>query len=176
MELQTALETRYSCRAYAETEPTPEQIEAVLEAGRLAPTACNNQDVHVWVVRGKENLAKMDRCTKCRFNAPVVFILGFDEGHEVTHKGPSEKTTWSFGDVDTASVLVHMALKATDLGLATCWLGLFGEEELRREFDIPENYRIRALLDFGVASEKLAGRPSPLHKSRKPLKKTVTWV
>ena len=79
MELLTALETRYSCRAYAPDVPTREEIDAVLEAGRLAPTAKNNQPVRLWVATGEENLAKIDACTGCRYGASVVFILGYDE-------------------------------------------------------------------------------------------------
>lgn len=176
MELQAALENRYSCRAFTDEAPTDEAITAVLEAGRLAPTACNKQQVHVWVAKSADFAEQLDACTKCRFGAPVVFILAYDEKEEVVHTSSIPEHTWSYGDADVASVLVHMALKATDLGYATCWLGAFNEEAVHAQFGIPEHYRVRALLDFGTAADVPAGKPSLLHQARKPLAETVTWL
>ena len=176
MELQTALETRYSCRAYAAEEPTRETIEAVLAAARLAPTARNDQHVHIWVAAGEENLAKIDACTKCRFGAPVVLIFAYDEDVQCVHKWGGPEDTWSFGEIDVASTLVHAALKATDLGLATCWLGAFDGAKVHEQFGIPENWQIRALLDLGTPAEGDAGQPWKLHFDRKPLEETVTWL
>ena len=175
MELLQALETRYSCRAYTPEAPTPEQIEAVLEAGRLAPTARNNQPVRLWVATGAENLAKIDICTGCRYGAQVVFILGYDVDEACTHVWGSPEDAWSFGPIDTTSVLVHMALRATDLGLATCWLGAFDGDKVHELFGIPANIRIRALLDLGTPAEG-RGEPSPRHTDRKPLSETVAWL
>ena len=175
MELLTALETRYSCRAYAPDVPTREEIDAVLEAGRLAPTAKNAQPVRLWVATGEENLAKIDACTGCRYGAPVVFILGYDEDVACNYIWGNPDDAWSFGPIDTTSVLVHMALRATDLGLATCWLGAFNEDKVHELFGIPANFKIRALLDFGTPAEGKGG-PSPRHADRKPLAETVTWL
>lgn len=176
MELQQALETRYSCRAFTSEAPTEEQIRAVLEAGRLAPTACNYQPQRIYVVQGEENLAKLDECTRCRYNAQVAFIIGFDTEvaavHEPERMGGS---TFYFGDQDATSALVHMALKATDLGLATCWLGAINDDNLHDRFGIPANIAIRAVLDLGIPAEEKGG-PSPMHASRKPLEETVTWL
>ncbi len=175
MELLTALETRYSCRAFVPDAPAREAIEAVLAAGRLAPTAKNNQPVHLWVATGEENLAKIDGCTRCRYGAPVVFILGYDENEACDYIWGSPDDAWSFGPIDVTSVLVHMALRATDLGVATCWLGAFDEAKVHEAFGIPANFRIRALLDFGTPAEG-KGDPSPRHADRKPLSETVIWL
>ena len=174
MELQTALETCYSCRAYLEQAPTKEQIDAILEAGRIAPTARNDQAQHLWVVTKPEDLEKIDLCTHCRYNAPVVFILGYDKNVQCTNIW-NEPDVWSFGELDITSVLMQMLLKATDLGLATCWLGAFNEAAVRQQFDIPENFAIRALIDLGIPDPEKGG-PSPRHTDRKPLTETVTWL
>lgn len=175
MELQKVLETRYSCRRYTDQVPAREQIEAVLEAGRLAPTGCNYQPQRIYVVTG-EKLAKVDECMRYRFNAPVCFIIGYDVNEAAKHTnerfGGSE---YSFGEHDFASVLVHMALKATDLGLATCWCGGFDDEHLHELFELPESVAVRAVLDFGYPAEEKGG-PSHLHFKRKPLEETVIWL
>lgn len=174
MELQAALENRYSCRAYTDDAPTEAQIEAVLEAGRLAPTARNDQAHHVWVATKPEDLEKIDACTKCRFNAQTVFIVGYDKDTAPANIW-SPGNEWSFGELDATSVLVHMLLKATELGLGTCWLGAFNEATVHELFGIPENYAIRALIDLGTPNGE-AGGPSPRHTLRKPLTETVTWL
>ncbi|MGN1361117.1 MAG: nitroreductase family protein [Eggerthellaceae bacterium] len=175
MELQEALEKRFSCRAYLPQEPDREAILAVLEAGRLAPTACNNQSQRVYVARGQEALDKIDACTRCRYGAPVCLIVGYSTQDAAVHSaerfGGDE---FSFGDQDAVSVLVHMALKAADLGLNTCWLGAIDDGKLHELFDIPQDVAIRAVLDLGYASPY--GVPSPKHADRKPLEETVTWL
>ncbi|MDO4183388.1 MAG: nitroreductase family protein [Coriobacteriia bacterium] len=175
MELQQALEQRYSARSFvAEAVPTVQQITAILEAGRLAPTAKNVQSQRVWVVTKPEDLEKIDAATRCRYGAPAVLIVGSDENVAARHNLWGG-TDWSFGKDDATSALVHMMLKATDLGLATCWLGAFDDTRVRADFAIPENVAIHALLDLGTPDAENGG-PSPRHTSRVPLEETVTWL
>lgn len=176
MELQAALEQRYSCRCFTDQAPTIEQLTALVEAGRLAPTACNNQSQRVYVVTGAENLDKLDNCTKCRYGAQAAFAIGFDTIEAAVHD-PERMggTTFSFGDQDAISVLVHMALKATDLGLATCWLGAINDNQLHLEFGIPETVAIRAVLVCGHPDPEKGG-PAGMHTKRRPAEETITWL
>ena len=176
MELQAALEQRFSCRAYTETAPTKEQITAVLEAGRLTPTARNIQPQRIFVVTGEDNLAKLDGCVVNRYKAPVAFVIGYDSAEASTHD-PARLggTFFSFGEQDCISALVHMALKATDLGLGTCWLGAINDAALKKTFAIPESVNVRAVLVMGNPDPE-KGVPAPLHTTRRPLDETVTWI
>ncbi|MCQ2383196.1 MAG: nitroreductase family protein, partial [Clostridia bacterium] len=165
------------CRDYKTLEefiPTKEQITDLLEAGRICPTARNYQSQRIFVVTKQEDLKKIDKATQCRFNAPVVFIFGFDNTVAAQHdRWAGEK--WDFGRDDLNSALVHMMLKATDMGLATCWVGAFEEATIRQEFNLPSNITIRALLDFGYAT-KDKGQPGPMHTKREPLNQTCKWL
>ncbi len=172
MELQAALEQRYSCRSFSPVAPTREQIDAILEAGRIAPTARNLQPQRIWVITKDEDLEKIDACTPCHYGAPVVFIIGYDSEIAMMHTEAPEP--WSFGSVDSTSALVQMLLKATDLGLATCWIGLFDDAALRENFPIPDAVELRALVMLGTPDEN--GGPSPRHSERLPLDQTVTWL
>lgn len=172
MELQTALENRYSCRNFLPKEVTREQILTVLEAGRIAPTARNDQPQRLFVVTGEENLAKIDDCTPCRYGAPIAIIVGFDAEGAFMHDVNGEK--WSYGNADSTSVLVHMLLKATDIGLATCWVGMYDDSKMYANFPELEGTALRAIVMLGYPSEK--GAPSPRHAERKPLEETVTWL
>lgn len=176
MELLQALQDRYSVRAFTDEVPTQEQIQAVLEAGHLAPTAANKQPQRIYVVTGEENLAKIDECTRCRFNAPVVFILGYSKAEARMHDGIRlTGEVFSFGDQDMTSALVHMALRATDLGLGTCWLGAIADDKAHELFDVPEDVAIRAFLDFGVPDPEKA-KPSVMHSTFRPMNEVVTWL
>ena len=173
MELQAALEKRFSCREFLpDVVPTREQIDAILEAGRLAPTARNLQPQRMWVATSPEDLAKIDECTPCRYGAPVAIIIGFDTQTAMMHTQAAEP--WSYGNVDSTSALVHMLLKATDLGLATCWVGMYEDAKVFELFPIPETCEIRALVMLGTPGEK--GVPSSGHTERVPLEQTVTWL
>ena len=57
------LRARYSVRAFTDEQLTKEELAVILEAGRLSPTACNNQPVRICVVQSTEGLAKVDECS-----------------------------------------------------------------------------------------------------------------
>ena len=177
MELQDVLEQRYSCRCFTSEEPTKEQITALLEASRLAPTACNNQPQRVYVVTGADNLAKLDECTKCRYGAQLAFVFGYETSEAATHDPArfNGGTFFEFGDQDTISALLHTALKDTDLGLATCWLGAINDDKLHEVFAIPSSVNIRAVLVCGTPDPEKGGA-SPMHTKRRPAEETIIWL
>ena len=78
MEFKEVIESRYSCKKYSDKKVEREKLEAVLEAGRLAPTARNLQEQHVYVLESREALDKFDIETPCRYGAPTVLVVAFD--------------------------------------------------------------------------------------------------
>lgn len=163
LELATS---RFSERRFADTPVEDEKLRRVLEAGRLAPTAENKQPQRILVVRGDEALAKMDECTRCRFGAPVVLVLAYDMTVAARHPDVAD-----FGMVDIAIVGDHMSLAAEELGVHSCWVGLIDPSELRRQFGIPQTYKIVAVMPLGYPSER--SRPSRLHRMRQGVEGTV---
>ena len=61
MEFNDVVRNRYSCKKYSDKKLEDEKINAILEAGRVAPTAKNLQEQHIYVVRSEEALAKILR-------------------------------------------------------------------------------------------------------------------
>lgn len=154
--------SRFSVRKYASTPVEQEKIDAILEAARLAPTACNYQPQKIYVVRSPEARKAMGEICRCTFDAPVIFVVGYDNDRSA--KGLVHETH-DFGDTDAAIVTTHMMLEAADLGLGTCWVGMFKEAEVKAVLNIPENVRIRDLLPTGYPAEGV--KPAHLHtKSR----------
>ena len=85
MEFKEVIKNRYSCKKYGTQKVEKEKLEAILEAGRLAPTAKNLQEQHIYVVESPEALAKIDKATPCRYGAPTVLVVAFDKNNVFTY-------------------------------------------------------------------------------------------
>lgn len=87
MEFTDVIKNRYSCKKYSDRNVDDEKINAILDAGRLAPTAKNLQEQRIYVVRSEEALAKIDKATPCRYGAPIVIVVAFDKDNVFTYQG-----------------------------------------------------------------------------------------
>ncbi|MBQ1949152.1 MAG: nitroreductase family protein [Treponema sp.] len=170
MDFTEVVKNRYSCKKYSDRVPSKEQIESILEAGRLAPTAKNLQEQHVYVVQSKEGLEKIDSLTPCRYNAPVVLAVAFNKNEVYTYPGEKRDS----GIEDATIVATHMMLAAYNAGVDSCWLNRFDPDQAAELLGLPENESVLMLLDLGFASEGTG--PLPNHNSRKPLSQTVSYL
>ena len=158
--------SRYSCRAFKEYAFSEEELASILEAGRLAPTACNKQPVHLWVVKKPEALAKLREVTKYTFNAPLVIIVGC-KPEEAWVRSCDGKNG---AEVDAAIVGTHIMLEAAALGLATTWVGSFDPARLKELFPQTADWVPVALFPIGYPAEG----PSANHSKRKDWQEIVT--
>ena len=160
MEFNKVLENRYSVRDYKNTPVEEEKIQAILNSVRLAPTAKNSQPQKIYVAKTEEALSKMDLVTPNRFGAPVAMLVCGDSEKACILKSNGR----NFLEVDATIVQTYMMLKATELGLATCWIGRFTNEKVYEVFNIPKNYIPYGILLVGYASDTAV--PSQLHTTR----------
>ena len=170
MDFKDVVRNRYSCKNYSSRKPEKEKLDAILEAGRLAPTAKNLQEQHIYVLESEEALAKVDLITPCRYNAPVCLLVAFDRNNVYTYPGSQRKS----GIEDATIVATHLMLAAADEGVDSCWLNCIDLEKARSEFGLPENEEVLMILDLGYAAE--GAGPLANHGSRKPLSETVTYI
>lgn len=170
MEFTEVVKNRYSCKKYDGKQISEEQLDAVLQAGRLAPTAKNLQGQRIYVVQSAEGLAKIDKLTPCRYGAPTVLVVAFDKNSVFVYPGEEANS----GVEDASIVATHMMLAATNTGVDSCWLNFFDPAAVAKAFDLPENEQVLMLLDLGFAAEGFA--PLPNHTSRKPLEETVKYL
>ncbi|AEB06843.1 nitroreductase [Coriobacterium glomerans PW2] len=159
---------RYSERRFAPKPVETEKLEAILEAGRLAPTARNSQPQRILVIQSPKGLKEMDRCTPCRFGAPLVLVLGYDITCQAYNPDVVE-----FGIVDTTIVATHMMLEAQQLGVHSCWVGMIDPSELRRRFNIPGTQRIISVMPMGYPADGSCA--SALHETSLPIEKLVAY-
>lgn len=170
MDFTEVIKNRYSCKKYSERQVEKQHLDAILEAGRVAPTAKNLQEQHIYVVQSPEVLAKIDKWTPCRYGAPTVLVVAFDKTNVYTYPGSQRQS----GIEDAAIVATHLMLGAANEGVDSCWLNCVHIDELHAELGLPENEEILMLLDLGYAAE--GAQPLPNHFSRKPLSETVTYI
>lgn len=134
MDFNELVVRRYSSRSY-KSEPVEEgQIRAILEAGRLSPSARNDQPTRVIAVRSKEGLEKLEEAAHI-YNAPLAFIVCADTEKAWTRSYDGMKST----DIDASIVTTQMMYEATDMGLGTLWICMFKPDIVRRNFGLPEN-------------------------------------
>lgn len=168
MSFAELVKQRYSVRKFEDRPVEKEKLAAILEAGRLAPTAVNYQPQRILVVQG-EDMEKMTGCSPCIFGAPLVLVVCYDK-----NSSWKSRTGREIGDVDGGIVLTQMMYQAEELGLGSLIVGIYKEPLLRERFCIPENLEIVSLLMLGYAAEDCEPHPE-FHASRKPLEETVFY-
>ena len=170
MEFKDVIKNRYSCKKYSDRQVEQEKLDAILEAGRLAPTAKNLQEQHIYVIRSEEMLAKVDQNTPCRYGAPTVLAVAFNKENVFTYPGEKRDS----GIEDATIVATHLLLAAANEGVDSCWLNFFDPEKLAKDLGLPENEEVLMLMDLGYAAE--GAGPLPNHSSRKDLSETVSYL
>ena len=165
MEFEDVIRKRTATRKFSSREVEEDKIKSILEAGRVAPTAKNIQPQYILVAKSNEALSKIDECSPCRYNAPVVIIVCSNK--EMAFKKNDESTYI----VDASIVATHMMLEATNVGLDNIWIEMFDKEKLIHNLNIPSNYEPVLLLPIGYIDKK----PSHLHNDRLPLSQTVFY-
>lgn len=169
MEFLELAQKRYSCRKFLDKEVEKEKIEKVLEAGRLAPTACNFQPQRILVITEKEKIEALKECTRFTFDAPVILAVCYDKEESWKRKYDEADE----GIVDASIVSTHMMLQITELGLGSTWVASFDPEKAREILKIPENLEFVNLLPFGYPAED--AEPSAMHEKRKSMEEIVSW-
>jgi nitroreductase len=170
MSFFTLAENRYSLRKFSDKPVDSETLEQILNAGRLAPTACNIQPQHILVIQSPEAIAKLKKCTPCDFGAPMALIICYDKS--TSWKRPHDGK--DHGDIDASIVCAHMVFEAQELGLGCTWVCFFDPAAVVREFDLPENIIPSSILPMGYAA--VDAEPAPVHFQRKPIEETVRYL
>ena len=165
MTVLEAIRRRYSCRAYQDKAIEQEKLDQIFEAARLAPSAKNLQDWRFVVVRDKDKKRQVAAST----NHPEVFGKAGVMIAACSNSNDVMKCGQAVGPIDVAIALEHICLQATELGLATCWIGSFEPEKVRRILEIPQDVAIIELMALGYPADE-AKKPK-----REPIEKIVCY-
>jgi len=167
MEFDDVIRHRYSVRSFTSEKVDRNFILEILEAARMAPSAVNYQPWHFIVITNPENLTDIHEVYPRNWfkEAPICIVICSD--HRQSWKRKSDGK--DFADVDAAIVIDHLTLKATDLGLGTCWVCNFDVEMARKKLQLPDYIEPIALIPLGYTTSEA------LPKSRKTLSELVHW-
>ena len=156
MEPIDILLTRRSVRRYADTPVPQEKIDKILEAGRQSPSAVNRQPWHFILITDQSIKDKLGNGIFNRHirKAPFTIIGTYTTNDPVTKK---------YGLIDTIIALQTMVIAAHLQGIATCWIGDYNEDNLRRTLNIPETTHIASLITFGNPQK------TPKPRKKRPL-------
>jgi nitroreductase len=160
---------RYSVRNFDTKKINQEDLNLILKAGQLAPTAANRQPQRILVLESDEALAKLKNCTVYHFNAPLALLICADR-NEAWERGYDGKV---HTDIDGSIIATHMMLQAAELGLGSTWVGHFDPAAIRDAFNIPTNLEPVCLLPIGYPSSE--AKPNPNHEKRKDISQTVFY-
>lgn len=169
MDFLTLAKSRCTTRGFSDQSLTKEDVNYILEASRVAPSACNKQPQRIIVVRKSENLAKVEKAYQT-FHAPCVMIVCRD-CRDALIRPFDQKCS---GDLDIGIVCDHMMLAARERGIGSVMVGLFDPRIITAEFSLPSHIEPTALLLMGFPSEGFLS-PDRHDRERKPLSDTVIF-
>lgn len=175
-DLLSLISSRQSERSYTSEPVEEEALRRILEAGRLAPSACNAQPWHFIVVRDEALRMEVADATASRTlglnhftkQAPVQIVVVQESANFTSKVGTMVKGT-SFPLIDVGLAVGQMCLQAQAEGLGTCIIGWLDQKRIRKALSIPSSKRVPVLV--------LLGHPnSPLReKRRKSFEEVVSF-
>src|SRR4030043_1802317 len=166
MDVFTAIRQRTSVRAYKTTDVEEDKLKRILEAARLSPSASNRQEWKFVVVRNGETKKKLANAAFGQTfigEAPIVIVACGTESKAIMACGQPAYA------VDVSIAWAFMILQAYELGLGTCWIGAFKEDETKKILNIPEHARVVAMTPLGYPNQP------PSQKFRKGLNEIVCF-
>ena len=164
-------QARYSCRSYEADRPVEaEKLQAILEAGRIAPSACNGQPYHFTVCQGETAKAVAAATQGMGMNkfasqAPICIVISEMPYVKSAALGAKVKGN-DYRSIDIGIATAYITAEATAQGLGTCILGWLDDKKIR-EICGREN-PVRLVLTVGYPTD--SNRP----KKRKDLSERVT--
>lgn len=163
---------RQSCRCYEEgREVEQEKLAAILEAARLAPSACNGQPYHITVCRGEtaQAAAKATQgmgMNKFASQAPVLLVISEESYVKSAAVGAKVKNN-DYRSIDIGIVSAYITAEAAAQGLGTCILGWFDDDKLRALCGL--SHPVRLVITLGYPADTLRT------KKRKDLDTLVSY-
>jgi nitroreductase len=170
MDVFEAIKGRRSIRTFRNRDIPQEMVDKLIDAAHWAPSAGNIQPWEFIVVRKPETKRMLVKAALEQTfieEAPVVIVVCANENRSSQGYGTRGKTLYCLQDTAAAIQNIHLAAYA--LGLGTCWVGAFREEEARKILKIPDGVRPVAIIPVGYPAEK----PPP--RSRRPLSQIVHY-
>lgn len=161
---------RYSCRMI-EGKPVPqEDIDKIIEAARIAPTAINGQPFEIFVMQSDESKEVIRNIISSTYGANTFLVVGAR-----VEDGPVRKSDGlNFPTVDATIAATHMMLEIEQLGLATTWIGAFDPIGLKEAYPQMKDLLLIGIFPIGYKTE--GSHPSKKHSTYKSVDELVYYL
>lgn len=175
------IEMRRSIRKYIDKPVEEDKLNQIIESARLAPSGSNTQPWHFIVVRTelmRQALSKASHDQKWMISAPIFVVCvanirsRIDKNIDivVNENSPQEEVKQMIRD--TAISIGYLLLEAENLGLGTCWVAWFTQDEIRPILNIPSDKYVVGIITVGYANEIPKARP---RKKMEEIIHSETW-
>ena len=153
MELDKAIQSRHSVRKFKDKKPDWRTIIECIDSMRHAPMAGNNYTLKFILVDDEEKIKEIAEAASQQFISGAKFVLVVCSNPLRANNayGDSGKV---FARQQAGAAIQNFLLNIEESGLATCWVGYFNEERIKRELRIPENVDIEGIFPIGYEQEK----------------------
>jgi nitroreductase len=170
------VQNRQSDRAYLDKPVENEKLERILEAARLAPSACNSQPWKFIVVTDPEKRMQVADATASKIlsmnhftkQAPVQLVL-VEENANLTSTVGGWATNKHYPHIDLGIVAAHISLAAADEGLGSCIIGWCDEKKVKKALEVPKSKRVMLVILLGYSNQPLR------EKKRKTKEEIVSY-
>ncbi len=170
MDFYDLVSKRCSIRSFERNRAIPQEVlNRILNAGRVAPSACNLQPWHFHVVKSPEILEKIYPTYSRDWiqSAPCLLIVSGDRNNAWVRR----QDNYNSIETDLTIVMDHLILAAAWEGLGTCWIAAFDPEIIREALQLEPNVDVFAFTPLGYA----APDSLPAVKKRKALEEITSY-
>lgn len=173
MSIDNLLRKRKSVRSFSNKEIDRETILELLNAARIAPSAVNYQPWLFFVCSSNDIKDKIFESYPRKWfeNAPLYIVACVDKSESWKRAADNK----DHGDIDVAIAVTHLILKATELGLGTCWVCNFDANALIHALDLDKTIEPVAIIPIGYPSDKVL-EEAEQPKKRKSVEEFTKWL
>jgi nitroreductase len=168
--------SRQSDRKYSDNTVEKEKLDRIVEAGRMAPSACNAQPWKFIVVTEPQLVVQIAEAASAKLigmngfvaQAPVILVIVREKPNMSSKVGATIKNK-DYSLIDIGIATENICLQAKAEGIGSCIIGWFDERMIRKILDIPKSKRVELIITLGYSlSEKR-------EKRRKPVEEIVSY-
>ena len=160
MEIPKGVSGRKSIRAYTDQPLSSDDVETLIRAAQMAPSAGNMQPASFVAVTDRatrEKLAAAAGGQAFVAQAPLVVVVCSEEARTTPRYGERGRSLYVLQD--TAAAVMAVLVTAAHNGLGTCWVGAFDERSAAEAVGLPQGIRPVALVPVGHSAKDPPPRP-----------------
>jgi len=148
MDLDKTIKERHSTRRFSSKNVNWRDVIKAVDAARLAPLAGNIPTLKFIVVLDDEKISQLAEASQQDFVSQAQYVVVVCSDKSNSERSYDERAD-KYSKQQAGAAIENFLLKITELGLATCWIGFFVEEQIKRILQIPDNIDVEALFPIG---------------------------